>query len=506
MSMLALSSVGLTLSIAGTSKYGENVPSYEPVQAAESVSSYYSSISDSLTGTALLNALHELNSEKRKSTVGYAGMRQFAAKSDADPNGSGKIVGFYDNKLVGPKWDSGNTWNREHVWPNVRGGDSIENDAHMIRPASTSTNGDRGSKGYSMKSYDPGQFVPYYRGSASRIIFYAAIANTSLQLVESPLNYHGGTPANSMGCLSEMLKWNLEYLPSDTSFTGDNDLARRTEINRNNVIQTDSSGQGNRNPFIDHPEYACRIWGNTNEETKKVCGATPVTPDPIPVEKMTISDTSKTMVVGETYQLSITMTPSNADEIPEITWSSTDESVATVDDTGLITALSAGYAFIEFKSEDNKFSASCLLTVEAAYDEDALRNMKLDVHEKEVEVGDTFDLKIILEPENPSDEVPDVIWSSSNVEIAGVNQEGKVFTRKEGEVNISFKSSDDRFSDTCKVTIKAKEVPVTPPSPTKNGCGGNVITTSVILSTISLLGISLILINKFVQKKADIDE
>ena len=133
--------------------------------------------------------------------------------------------------------------------------------------------------------------------------------------------------------------------------------------------------------------------------------------------------------------------------------------------------------------------------------------MNLDIHEKEVEVGDTFDLKIILDPENPSDEVPDVVWSSSDVDIAGVNQEGKVFTRKEGEVNISFTSSDDRFSDTCKVVIKAKEAPVTPPSPaTNNGCGGNVITTSVILSTISLLGVSLILINKFVHKKDETNE
>lgn len=90
-------------------------------------------------------------------------------------------------------------------------------------------------------------------------------------MIDDPLNYNGGEPKNSMGALSDMLLWNLKYLPNDTSFTKENDLARRTEINRNEQIQKAPGGQGNRNPFIDHPEYACRIWGNTNEVTKAIC-------------------------------------------------------------------------------------------------------------------------------------------------------------------------------------------------------------------------------------------
>ena len=235
---------------------------------------YYDSIGESLSGDDLLLALNTLNTQKRTSFVTYAGMRQFAAVCDADPDGSGKIIGFYDNKKVGPDWDGGSTWNREHVWPNVRGGSAVEGDAHMTRPASTSTNSDRGSKGFGYESYDPGQFVAYYRGVASRIIFYAAMADISLSLIDDPLNYDGcyNEHKKKMGCLSDMLQWNLQYLPSDTSFTGDNDLARRTELSRNEAIQNHADGQGNRNPFIDHPEYACKIWGNTNSKTKSICG------------------------------------------------------------------------------------------------------------------------------------------------------------------------------------------------------------------------------------------
>lgn len=249
---------------------------FEPISSV-SLSSldpgdYYSGIGDSLTGDSLKNALHSLNNAKRKRLVKYEGMKTFAAKCDKDPDGSNKIIGFYDNAKIGPSWDGGSTWNREHVWPNCRGGSLVEGDAHMPRPASVSVNSDRGSKGFGTGSYDPGQYVKYYRGVCARIIFYSAIAETSLRLIEDPINYDGGSPDDAMGCLSDMLRWNLQYQPGDTSFTGGNDLARRVEIQRNEVIQNDSDGQGNRNPFIDHPEYACRIWGNTNANTKAVCG------------------------------------------------------------------------------------------------------------------------------------------------------------------------------------------------------------------------------------------
>ena len=228
------------------------------------VNTYYSSISDSLTGEDLRNALNTLNNQRRANLVGYAGFRYFAAKSDIDPtSGSNRIVGFYDNTLVGPSWDSGNTWNREHMWPKSLGGSKVEDDAHMVRPASTAINSERGNKffGTSSDTYDPGQYVANYRGISARIIFYCAIADKSLNIIDDT---SGGS--NQMGKLSDLLRWNLQYLP------GNSTTELRVEQNRNEVIQKDSNGQGNRNPFIDHPEYACRIWGNKNSETKSICG------------------------------------------------------------------------------------------------------------------------------------------------------------------------------------------------------------------------------------------
>lgn len=358
LSGLAILSLGLVAT--GVVSSEKNV-SFE-VTYADSVSTYYSSITDSMSGETLLKALNTLNTTKRRRLVTYAGMRSFSAKCDRDPNGSNKILGFYDNKLVGPSWDSGNTWNREHVWPNVRGGDKVEDDAHMVRPASTSTNSNRGSKGYGMESYDPGQFVEYYRGSAARIIFYAAMADLSLGLVDNPLDFNGaGSFPNKMGSLSEMLKWNLQYLPTGT-FTGANDTARRAEINRNNVIETDSSGQGNRNPFIDHPEYACRIWGNTNEKTKQVCSGQVVPPDSEQnATSITLNYSSYSIQIGGMVQLTPTPVPTTA-TLPSLSWISDNSSVASVDNNGLVTGLKDGKATISVYSKDGLY-ASCDITV-----------------------------------------------------------------------------------------------------------------------------------------------
>ena len=176
--------------------------------------------------------------------VGYKGMRQYLPKCDLDPNGSGKMLGFYDETKLNPQWDSAATWNREHVWPDSLGGDVCEHDPHMIRPAAVKSNGDRGNDFYAVSgAYDPGQFIPKYRGISARIIFYCATKYWSrgLTLVDTTTK-----AKNTMGKLSDMLAWNNEY-PVDI-----------TETHRNEVIYGDYNL---RNPFIDHPELADIIFG-----------------------------------------------------------------------------------------------------------------------------------------------------------------------------------------------------------------------------------------------------
>lgn len=230
------------------------------------VKEYYSSIGSSSSGETLKNELATLNKNKIGSKPGYDGMKTLYKNIDADPTGSGKILGFYDNALIGPSWDSGKTWNREHVWPNSLGGGSVEGDAYMPRPTAVKSNSSRGNDYYAESgAFDPGYAIPNYRGIAARIILYCAIANPNLILVDT----NGSSkPNNTMGKLSDLLKWNLQYLPTSSESAAPE---LRCEYLKQTKIPQYST-QKNRNPFVDHPEYACKIWGNTNATTKSICG------------------------------------------------------------------------------------------------------------------------------------------------------------------------------------------------------------------------------------------
>ena len=85
---------------------------------------------------------------------------------------------------------------------------------------------------------------------------------------------------------------------------------------------------------------------------------------PISVTGVTISPTTASIEVGNTQQLTATVSPSNATN-KSITWSSNNTSVATVSSTGLVTGISAGNATITVTTTDGGYTATCTITVAA---------------------------------------------------------------------------------------------------------------------------------------------
>ena len=509
-SMIAALSVN---AFAGASLFNNQTKSQrEVVVEAAGPGNYYDSISDSLSGAPLLNALHTLNDEKTKKLVGYDNFRQFAAKSDKNPEGGNKIVGFYNNSLVGPTWDSGATWNREHMWPKSRKGSYVENDAHMVRPTATSINSERGNMffGDETGTYDPGQYVAEYRGIAARIIFYCAIADTDLSLVDLTTDDQSN---GTMGKLSTLLAWNLQYLP-DTSSTAS--LALKTEQHRNEVIQNDASGQGNRNPFIDHPEYACKIWGNTNDATRAACNGT--APVEVPPESMTLNYTEDDIVeinIGETVQLSVASTvPSNA--VRDVTWSVDPSRIASIDENGVVTGLSKGTVYVTATSKANpECTAHCFVDVLQDDPEPvAPTKIELNKSEHEMNVGETFDLKV--NSVQPADAVKTVTWESGDTSIASVSNDGKVTALKAGTVIITAKSTlNPNVKAECTFTItepsggedssSSETSEVTPPtSQTETldeGCAGEIMTAVILIPIVLGMVVILLLVIRKKNKK-----
>ncbi|MCI5745335.1 MAG: endonuclease [Erysipelotrichaceae bacterium] len=219
---------------------------------------YYSTIDLSLSGNYLLEELQSLNASKQKKTVGYSGLWNYFDQTDYDPNNSSKYLAFYRGTSA-----TKGEMNKEHVWPKSRGGGLVDGDLHMTRPTLTSDNSSRGNSFYvegknsSSAGWDPkaANMNEQYRGQVARILFYCVVANKSLSLVDKD---NDATSNKTMGKLSDLLKWNLMY-PVDNS-----------ELRRNNGAQ---KVQGNRNPFIDNPSFACSIFGSTNSTTKEICSS-----------------------------------------------------------------------------------------------------------------------------------------------------------------------------------------------------------------------------------------
>lgn len=214
---------------------------------------YYNQISDELRGKDLLLQLDNLLDSTSHPTINFTYKGLMSEVFPYTDGKDGKLYAFYRGTLA-----SSGSMNREHVWPNSRGGNYVERDPHMVRPTLTSDNSGRGNAFYNESgNYDPGEFGAYqYRGICARIIFYCAVKaqENGLNLVDKNID---STSNKSMGKLSTLLKWNLEY---------DIDA---TEIQRNDVLYT--KFKHNRNPFIDDRNYACKIWGDTNAETRGVC-------------------------------------------------------------------------------------------------------------------------------------------------------------------------------------------------------------------------------------------
>ena len=231
---------------------------------------------DGLTGTALKSALHSIidGHTEYSYTSSSTDVWDILKQTDKDPNNSNNVLLLYTGWSVNAaqEYNSGAGWTREHVWAKSRGNFGTSKgagtDVHHLRPCDVSVNSARNNRWFDNA---PTQYIDggvptdsYYsttdwiweprdavKGDVARMLFYMVVryeggsGEPDLELVDYlPSNNSTTDPIHAI--LSTLLQWHLD------------DPVDSYEINRNDVIY---SFQNNRNPFIDHPEYVCEIWG-----------------------------------------------------------------------------------------------------------------------------------------------------------------------------------------------------------------------------------------------------
>lgn len=165
----------------------------------------------------------------------------------------------------------------------------------------------------------------------------------------------------------------------------------------------------------------------------------------LPVSAVTLNETSTALVVGNTKQLTATVAPANADD-STVTWKSGNTNVATVDQTGKVTAVGVGTTTITATAGGK--SATCTVTVTAK----PIPIEAIALRDAAVSVGGTIQLEPVFTPADTTQR--DVIWTSSDRTIATVDANGRVRGVAEGKVTITVTSTADRsITASCTVTV-----------------------------------------------------
>ena len=171
---------------------------------------------------------------------------------------------------------------------------------------------------------------------------------------------------------------------------------------------------------------------------------------PVPVDNITLDQTSLNLVAGDAVVLTATVTPDDAAD-PTVTWTSSDPSVATVAN-GTVTAVAPGTATITAKAGEK--TATCAVTVNEKAIE--VESVTLDPAELNLTTGETATLNGKFSPDNATN--PAISWTSSNPAVATV-ADGTVTAVAAGTATITYQAGEK--SATCKVTVKDPVIEVT---------------------------------------------
>ena len=174
-----------------------------------------------------------------------------------------------------------------------------------------------------------------------------------------------------------------------------------------------------------------------------------------PVTGIKVSPDTLTLAKkGETAQLTAEVTPSYADN-KRVTWQSSDEKVATVDENGKVTAVGNGTATITATSVSGSYTAIVSVTVKIPVE---IQKLTIEAEKETLtKIGESTELKVKIEPENA--DLQKLIWKSDNEKVATTDENGKVTAVGNGTAEITVTTEDGKITASIMITVKVPDEP-----------------------------------------------
>lgn len=170
---------------------------------------------------------------------------------------------------------------------------------------------------------------------------------------------------------------------------------------------------------------------------------------PVQIERIDVNIDNTTIQKGERKKLQVTIYPQEANS-HKVQYISSNPNVATVDNEGNITAIRSGKATITVKAEENNVQNQIEITVYSK-----VTNIILDQKEIYMQVGDTFQINAGLEPEDANDK--NILYSSSNTDVAVITENGIITAKQEGTTNLIASSRENpNILAECKLYVVRK--------------------------------------------------
>ena len=189
----------------------------------------------------------------------------------------------------------------------------------------------------------------------------------------------------------------------------------------------------------------------------KIVATCKVTVTEVKPTAIKLSAATLKLAVEEQQVLEVVLTPSNA-VADDLTWSTSDDKVAVVDQNGTVTALAEGNATITVKCNGGNLAATCQVEVVSKEEEVKVTAIALEPASLSLEEGQKGTLNIVVTPANAV--VEDLQWETSDAEVASISA-GEVTAIKAGKAVITAKCNAGALSATCQITVTEKAV--TPP-------------------------------------------